>query len=124
LGWDFKNAFTCNPCERIRRSLDSIFASKSSLEIDDFVAGLGQTCPELDGGEIYREVWPDWDLDTGKFSLGVSHALIDLHQIGDIIVHALPDSRGWSIGEAAPPNDGKTLLADKVDRIEWKGGQR
>ena len=54
----------------------------------------------------------------------VSHALIDLHQMGDIIVHALPDSRGWNIGEAAPPNDAKTLLADKVDRIEWKAGQR
>lgn len=124
LGWDFNNAFTCNPFERIRRSLGPIFADEASLEIDDFVTRLGQTCPELDGGAIYRDVWPEWNMNKKKFSLGVSHALIDLHQIGDLIVTALADARGWSIGDAAPPNDGKTLQADKVDRIEWKGGHQ
>jgi hypothetical protein len=118
LGWTYGGTFICNPYERLERSLPVLFEEQTRLSAKEFATRLGDTCPELDGGSIYREVWPDWNFEQRRFTLGVSHALIDLHITGRIVLHALPDARGWSVADAEPPNDRKTLRGAVVDHIE------
>lgn len=118
LGWEYGGRFMCNPYERLSRSLPAVFRTDKSLPSGAFAERLGSICPELDGGKIYREVWPDWSADQRRFSLGLSHALIELHEAGKILLHAPPDARGWSIEVADPPNDGKVLRGGVIDLVE------
>ena len=97
LGWTCDGTFVCNPYTRLQRSLSAVFQNQPRISADDFAKRLAEICPELDGGHIYRQVWPGWSPDCRRFTFGVSHALIDLHLTGRIILRAPPDARGWSV---------------------------
>ena len=125
LGWhDGADVFQPNPFERLMRRLPLIFGGRGELRGEEFMAGLGQKCPELDGGEIFRRAARDWSPDHKTCTLGLSQALIELHLEKKIRLLCPQDSRGWSIAKAAPPRD-DTLKSDKIEVIELlAGGKR
>lgn len=119
LGWyDQTVIFNCNPFHRISRRLPWIFKEKKKLESNQFMSALSYACPELDGGEIFLQANSRYDLSAKQISLGLSHALIDLHYNGQITLHCPKDSDGWSIAIAAPPSDKKTLIGDRISQVE------
>lgn len=119
LGWyDPDGVFQCNPYERMLRRLPTIFGKQKKLSSEEFMGKLAAACPELDGGEIFLRANQDFSPAGKMCSLGVSHALIDLHEDEIIRLHCPRDSRGWSIDVASPPNDGKTLQGPKIDFVE------
>ena len=78
---------------------------------------LAATCPELDGGDIFRQANPSWEKSDKKCTLGLSHALIELH-LDQVIRLACPaDSAGWSIKDAEPPGD-EDFKSEKFDSLE------
>jgi hypothetical protein len=119
VGWyDSAGTFQPNPCERIGRRLPALFAGERRLAGDEFVARLGECCPELDGGTLFARVHPERGDTARTLTLGVSHALFDLHDDGRLRLHCAHDSRGWSIGPADPSPDGKTVFSDRIDSVE------
>jgi len=119
-GWfDPEGVFQPNPYERVRRRLNRIFSSERKLAGDEFFSRLALECPELDGGEIFRRSIAAYDRNRSTATMGLSHALVDLHVDGVIRLFCAPDSRGWSIEAAQPPNDGETLLSGRIDYVEY-----
>jgi hypothetical protein len=119
LGWsDQSGLFNCNPYSRIVRSLRSVFTSKKKLDSEEFFQRLAETFPELDGGKVFLQANKAYDHGAKQCTLGLSHALIDLHLDGIIKLHCPKDSDGWSIALASPPNDGKTLVSDRISQVE------
>lgn len=124
LGWyDQSGEFNCNPFFRIARRLPIVFAKNKKLESDAFLASLASACPELDGGEIFLQANGRYKPSVKRCSLGLSHALIDLHYCERIVLHCPKDSAGWSIAAASPPSDGKTLIGDRISEVEFRGGE-
>jgi hypothetical protein len=120
LGWhDGANTFHPNPYDRLRRKLPEIFGNERRLDIADFMSRLGVICPELDGGALFREANPSFDDRARTCTAGLSHALTDLHLDGVLLLDCPPDSAGWSIAAAEPPNDGASLRTDRVAAIEF-----
>jgi hypothetical protein len=120
LGWhDGSDTFHPNPYDRLRRNLPEIFGSKRRLDIADFMSRVGVICPELDGGALFREANPNFDARARTCTAGLSHALVDLHLDGALLLDCPPDSAGWSIAAAAPPNDGASLRTERVAAIEF-----
>jgi len=118
LGWyDPVDSFQANPYERLLRALPSLFGRQHKLDADRFVTTLGATCPELDGGEIFLQANHEWQSADKKCSLGLSHALIELHLDGVIRLNCPADSAGWSVGEAEPPRD-DNFRSDRFAVIE------
>lgn len=118
LGWhDTEDVFQPNPFERLLRRLPIIFDGREKLRGEEFMERLGQACPELDGGAVFRRAAGNWNPKNKKCSLGLSHALVELHQGNKIRLHCPQDSRGWSIEDAAPPSD-ETLKSDKIEDVE------
>ena len=104
LGWhDSDNTFHPNPYDRIARNLPIIFGKTRELAIDAFMERLSEVCPELDGGHIFLRANLGWDCASRTMTLGVAHALVDLHLDSVIILNCPLDSDGWSIAKAAPP---------------------
>jgi hypothetical protein len=123
LGWyDQSGEFNCNPFSRVARRLPVLFGQKKKLESDAFFSALSVACPELDGGEIFLKANRRYDPSARQCSLGLSHALIDLHYSQLIVLHCPKDSAGWSIAIAGPPGDGKTLVGDRISQIELGKG--
>lgn len=124
LGWiDPSNLFNSNPFERIKRNLKVVFGKSKKLECDEFLVALAAVCPELDRGEIFLEANKNYDEGAKQCTLGLSHALVDLHINGYLKLHCPKDSDGWSIALASPPNDGKTLASNRISQVELgKGG--
>lgn len=118
LGWfDPAGRFQANPYDRIRRKLSAIFQRESTLSGDSFMANLAATCPELDGGDIFRQANLLWKASDKKCTLGLSHALIELH-LDRVIRLACPaDSAGWSIKDAEPPGD-EAFKSEKFSFIQ------
>jgi hypothetical protein len=121
LGWyDPAGNFNANPFERVQRSLPEIFGRQKSIEADVFTSKLSALCPELDGGNIFKIANPKWKTEQRKYSLGVSHALIELH-LDEVIRLCCPaDSAGWSIEDAEPPG-GDDFKSWKVSSVELIG---
>jgi hypothetical protein len=118
-GWfDPEGIFQPNPYGRILRQLGQIFAGGKKLSGDEFLTKLGECCPELDNGQIFRRTCPGHNPEARIATLAVSHSLVDLHLDNRIRLHCAPDSRGWSIEAAQPPNDGKTLRSGRIDYVE------
>jgi hypothetical protein len=126
LGWhDSDDRFHPNPYERIVRQLPVIFKQERDFPIDRFIERLSEQCPELDGGYLFLKANPGWDRSARSLTLGVSHALIDLHLAGTLVLNCPQDSDGWSIAKAAPPQDGTHIKSDRVADIRYvaaKGG--
>ncbi len=120
LGWhDSDDRFHPNPYERIVRKLPSIFGKKRDLVIETFMDNLSEDCPELDGGHIFLRANPTWDRSRRMTSLGLSHALVDLHLDRVIQLNCPLDSDGWSIAKAAPPFDGDHLKSDRITSVRY-----
>jgi hypothetical protein len=121
-GWfDPDGQFQANPYERLLRQLPTIFGEDQQLTGEEFLQRVAVGCPELDCGHIYYRAWPTYQGQNRVCSLGLSHALVDLHLDDHIRLHCPIDSRGWSIEAAQPPNDGKTLRSGRIDHVEWLG---
>ena len=118
LGWhDSENSFHPNPYERIERKLRVIFGKARELAIDLFMERLSEACPELDGGHIFLRANAGWSKASRTMSLGLAHALVDLHVDGIIILDCPLDSDGWSMAKAAPPRDAMHLKSDRVAMV-------
>jgi hypothetical protein len=121
LGWyDPAGVFQCNPYERLRRALPRIFEGKRKLQGGPFMEGLAGACPELDGGVVFRQAVPTYNDADRVCTLGLSHALVDLHLDGHLVLHCPQDSSGWSLQEADPPLDNQTLRSARIDFVEWR----
>jgi hypothetical protein len=119
-GWfDVNGVFQPNPYSRIRRQLPKLFAGDKRLSGDEFISRLAECCPELDTGTIFRLTLPKYNVEARVASLALSHALIDLHLDREICLLCQPDSRGWSIEAALPPNDGQTLRSGRIDFVDY-----
>jgi hypothetical protein len=118
LGWfDPRGSFQANPYDRLLRTLPELFGRQRKLDADGFVTKLGATCPELDGGEFFSQTNREWQSSERKCSLGLSHALIELHLDGVVRLNCPADSAGWSVGEAEPPSD-ENFRSDRFAAIE------
>lgn len=123
LGWyDSSEHFQANPYERLLRALPTIFEKKSKLQGDGFMLHLAQVCPELDGGDIFLKAnkYRDYILEDKQCTLGLSHALVDLHEDGIVRLDCPVDSRGWNIALAQPSRD-DTIKSDRITIIEYLG---
>jgi hypothetical protein len=120
LGWhDADGRFHPNPYERLSRQLPAVFQQDRDLPIDGFIERLSERCPELDGGHIFLRANADWDGSSRVISLGLSHALVDLHLDGVLLLNCPLDSNGWSIAKAAPPRDKDHLKSDRVSSVRY-----
>lgn len=118
LGWyDPTNVFQPNPYDRLRRSLRTLFGKTRRLKIDEFMSRLATACPELDGGDIFKRSNKQYDALARTCTLGLSHALVDLHLDDYIKLFCPQDSRGWSIEAAEPPSD-ELLQSGRIATIE------
>lgn len=118
LGWhDAEDCFHPNPYERVARRLPDIFGKDRELPIDLFLQRLSERCPELDGGHIYLKANTSRDRPARMLTLGVSHALIELHLDGALELDCPLDSDGWSIAKASPPRDSTHLKSDKISSV-------
>lgn len=122
LGWyDPSEQFQANPYERVQRSLSKIFDGKSKLDGDLFIAKLGEVCPELDGGKIFLQAnrYGRYSPENKQCTLGLSHALVNLHEDGILKLYCPVDSHGWNIGLAQPSRD-DTVKSDRITLIELR----
>lgn len=119
LGWyDSKESFQCLPVPRLLRCLARIFQKERRMMGEAFMAAVARECPELDGGELFLRANPHWDPAQKQCTAGFAQALVALHEDAWIRLHGAPDSRGWSLALAEPPNDGKTLRSVYLDEVE------
>lgn len=120
LGWhDAEDRFHPNPYERVARQLPDLFSTGKELPVDKFLERLAENCPELDGGYLFLKANPGWDRAARSMSLGLSHALVDLHLDEVIVLNCPLDSDGWSVLSAAPPRDAVHLKSDKVTSVRY-----
>jgi hypothetical protein len=120
LGWfDSREVFQCEPYGRLRRALPQIFEEDARLDADTFMVRLARVCPELDGGALFREANPQLDAVGRVVSLGLSQALLSLHEDGVIVLECPRDSRGWDLSAAEPSNDGDKLRSDRLDAVRF-----
>ena len=118
LGWyDSSGLFNPDPTERILRSLPKIFGKEKKLKGDDFMVKLGETCPELDGGEMFLQANKYYDAKTKQCTLGLSQALIGMHEDGFVRLTCPVDSRGWNLGLAKPGRD-DFISGDRLTLVE------
>lgn len=120
LGWiDPARVLQCNPYKRLARRLAMIFREDRTLLGEEFMERLAVCCPELDGGRIFLEANKAYRPEQKRCTLGLAHALLGLHEDAVIRLHCEADSRGWDLVSAEPPNDGKTLRASRLDKIDY-----
>jgi hypothetical protein len=119
LGWyDTSEVFQPNPYERVIRRLKSIFVGKTKqLTGDEFMSRLAGSCPELDGGDIFKRSNKQYDSQARICTLGLSQALVELHLDGYIKLFCPSDSRGWSIEKAEQPSD-EQLQSGRITTVE------
>ena len=119
LGWhDSTGEFQCNPYDRLRRQLPTLFGKGRKLDDQSFMECVGNVCPELDGGELFLRANPQYDPMAKEVTLGLANALVELHLDGVIVLHCEGDSGGWSLRQAAPPVEG-AMRSDRLDHVEW-----
>jgi hypothetical protein len=123
LGWydtrGTTGVFQCDPYERLRRRLPQIFGKDAELAASDFFAQVATACPELDGGEIFRSAATGYTPGARRCSLGLSRALVELHQDQILRLSCPTDSDGWWIEDADPPRDSVHIQSDRIDRVAW-----
>jgi hypothetical protein len=118
LGWyDPRGVFHCNPCERLARRMPAIFGGDAELPVGEFIRRLADHCPELDGGTVFQAVNPQYDPERRRCSLGLSHALVELHLDGLLQLRCPADSDGWHINEAEPPHDPEFIRSERIASV-------
>jgi hypothetical protein len=124
LGWfDPDRNFHANPYYRVLRALPKIFKSDKKLTSEDFMKGLAKACPELDGGELFRQANRGYSPEDKTCTLGLSHALVELHLDREIKLDCPADNNGWSIGPAEPPA-AEGFVSNRFRTIEFVGGRK
>ncbi len=124
LGWhDSKELFHPNPYGRLLRALPVLFGASEKLEMNEFMERLANTCAELDGGALYRRANRRYERNQRACSMGLSHALIDLHNDEHIRLYGDVDSAGWTVKSADPTPDKKTFNSDRIDYVELVTGR-
>jgi hypothetical protein len=120
LGWhDLKDNFVPCPYERLQRQLPSIFGKDTKLDAESFMTRLATHCPELDGGEIFKQANPNFN--ERECTRALASALRDLHDDGVIRLECPADSRGWGLAKAGPVRDpAQGLLSDVFDFVEMR----
>lgn len=122
LGWsDPREVFQCDPYQRLLRRLPALFGDDTELPAPQFFARLAGACPELDGGEMYRAAVTGYAAGSRRCSLGLSRALVELHQDNVLRLSCPTDSDGWWIDEVDPPRDPVHIQSDRIDRIALLG---
>ena len=120
VGWyDPAQNFQANPYERVLRTLPAIFGKNRKLSSADFMEAISKRCPELDGGTIFRQANRSWTPDDKQCSLGLGHALIELHEDGILQLDCPADCQQWSLREAEPPRDDH-FRGDRFETVHWK----
>lgn len=122
LGWyDSSGVFQANPYERLSRVLPMVFIEKKSISGDEFMERLAKICPELDGGDIFIQAnsYKGQTYEDKQCSLGLSQALVELHETGVIELDCPIDSRGWNIGLASPSKD-DVLKSDRITTVAYR----
>ena len=120
LGWyDSNEKFQANPYERLFRSLPYIFEKKHKLSGDDFMKKLAVVCPELDGGDIFIKAnkYRNYNVTDKQCTMGLSHALVDLHEDRIINLECPVDSLGWNIELAEPSHE--SIEDVRITNIEY-----
>ncbi len=119
MGWnDSNDQFQPDPTKRLLRALPSIFDKDKKLEADTFMERLAEKCPELDGGKLFLQAnqYSGYNSNDKRCSLGLSQALLSLHEDEIITLYCPGDSRGWDIGIAEPSFD-ETILEYRISKI-------
>jgi hypothetical protein len=118
LGWyDSNGFFQPDPTERILRSMNSIFGKEKKILGDQFMIKLAEVCPELDGGEMFLQANKNYDANAKECTMGLSQALVGLHEDGFVRLTCPIDSRGWNIEKANPGRD-DYIKSDRLELIE------
>jgi hypothetical protein len=118
LGWfDNREVFQCDPYERVKRALPTLFEHDERLDADVFMTHLARACPELDGGHLYRRANGDAPLGGKVMSVGLAQALLALHEDGVLVLDCPRDGRGWDLQAAEPAFDGHTLNSPRLDAV-------
>ena len=118
LGWyDSNGFFQPDPTERILRSMNSIFGKEKKIPGDQFMIKLAEVCPELDGGEMFLQANKNYDANAKECTMGLSQALVGLHEEGFVRLTCPIDSRGWNLKKASPGRD-DYIKSDRLELIE------
>lgn len=118
LGWyDSNGFFQPDPTERILRSMNSIFGKEKKIPGDQFMIKLAEVCPELDGGEMFLQANKNYDANAKECTMGLSQALVGLHEEGFVRLTCPIDSRGWNLKKANPGRD-DYIKSDRLELIE------
>lgn len=119
-GWVYGSNLVPDATVRIRPLLPALLPAEGPVPIGTFLLNLASTCPELDGGDVFRLTWQH-DRPTQRerrVSLMVSNALRRLQQTGSISLTRLPDaSETWRLFPASG------FAPDAVSHIA-RGGAR
>ena len=67
--------------------------------MDQFVRKMGDACPELDGGNVFKIIKNDWSLTNRKLSKGLQRSLVQLHIEKDLQLVSRSDARDFWIFE-------------------------
>lgn len=124
LGWyDPSKRFILDPTERLRRSLPSIFNGASSLDAALFMTSLARTCPELDGGSLFKEVTSsNYDSLDRVCTKSLAMALLNLHDDGHVELSRPVDSEGWSLEKGGAVSN--NLQSHRFYRVALPSKQR
>jgi hypothetical protein len=97
--------------------MSSIFGKEIKITGDQFMSKLAEVCPELDGGKMFLRANKHYDANAKQCTLGLSQALIGLHEDGFVRLTCPIDSRGWNLGKANPGRD-DYIKSDRLELIE------
>lgn len=124
LGWmDPAGSFVPDPTERVRRSLAQIWSKDHKLDADEFVDRVGRTCPELDGGVLFKEATAGaYITSERRCTLALATALRRLHDEGVLILRCPADSKGWDLARAGsgPVAGQVSTRVDVVEKVRFK----
>jgi hypothetical protein len=93
-GWVYGSNFVPDATVRLRPLLPELLPGDGLVPIGTFLLNLASTCPELDGGDVFRLTWQH-DRPTqreARISLMVSNALRRFQQAGLISLKVIPDA--------------------------------
>lgn len=122
LGWlGPKGEFVADPTTRLERALPAIFGKEVKLEAAEFMSRVGAHCPELDGGNLFRDMGAAWYSQNDRVcTVGFASALRNLHDEGGIRLRCPRDSKGWDLAGAGHVNEPGSLDSDRFDQIEYR----
>lgn len=119
MGWyDPSKRFILDPTLRLIRALPMLFNGSQRLDSAPFMSSLAQTCPELDGGALFRDMSSAIYNPTNRLCThALAIALRNLHDDEIIQLDCPKDSQGWSLENGGTVLNQATLQSDRFDRV-------